>query len=97
MGRAIIRLQTDASTGHGCFPPMLPVTASANVFSNGIAEVRDTDMYGPHCCPNVGCHPGNALPGSGTVFVNGLATHTQGAGISCGDTAAGGSPNVFAG
>lgn len=97
MGRPNIRLMTDLSNGHGCFPPFLPAQASINVFVNGLAEVRSGDSYMVHCCPGMGCHKGMALPGSSTVFVNGRLAHTKGAGIECGDTAGNGSLNVFTG
>lgn len=97
MGRPNIRLMTDFSTGHGCFPSTLPAQASVDVFVNQIAEVRTGDKYMAHCCPNKGCHQGAALPGSATVFVNGRLAHTKGAGIDCGDMASNGSMNVFTG
>ncbi|AFH14761.1 PAAR motif of membran proteins [Pseudomonas phage Lu11] len=97
MGMPNIRLKIDKSTGHGCFPPSLPVAASMNVFCNGIPEVRVGDAYMTHCCPSKGCHQGTALTGATKTFTNGRLVHTAGGAIDCGDVASNGSPNVFSG
>lgn len=91
---AVIRLGADDSAGH-CFSPRPPDSASPNVFSNNIPQVRLSDHYPTHCC-GPACHDGNASQGSPNVFVNNLPIHRAGDAISCGDTAANGSPNVFA-
>lgn len=100
MGQANIRLATDQSTGHGCWPPTVPASASINVFVNGKAEVRVGDTYVSHCCPKKGCHVGTALTGATRTYTNKRITHTKGGQISCGNgshLAANGSPNVFSG
>lgn len=97
MGSANIRLATDRSTGHGCFPPTLPAAASMNVFCNGLAEVRVGDRYIPHMCPGMGVHTGTALMGAVRTFTNKRLVHTVGGAIDCGDFASNGSPNVFSG
>jgi len=90
-----IRLSTDASTGH-CYPPIVPIAASPDVFTNGIKQVRAGDAYPVHCCGD-SCHAGVAGPSSPTVFVNGKGMHRTGDSITCGDTASSGSPDVFVG
>jgi uncharacterized Zn-binding protein involved in type VI secretion len=94
-GQRVIRLGVDRSTGHGCFPPTVPSSASPDVYANQIAMVRLTDTYVPHCCKT--CHTPVATVASGTVFVNQLGDHRDGDGHSCGESAANGSPDVFAG
>ena len=95
---ANIRLNVDLSTGHNCWPPTLPVTASMNVFCNGRAEVRVGDKYMTHLCGYViKPHQGTALVGAAKTFTNGRNTMVQGGQIDCGDRAANGSPNVFSG
>ncbi len=84
-GRGAIRLGIDMSTGHGCFAPVVPVTASINVFVDQIAAVRVTDSYAIHCCPKKGCHPPMVVRGSRTTYYNMLARHKQGDPLSCGD------------
>lgn len=97
MGLPNIRLNTDQSTGHDCWPPSLPVAASINVFCNGLAEVRVGDAYMTHCCPAKGCHQGTALTGAVKTYTNKRLVHTSGGAIDCGDYASNGSPNVFSG
>jgi uncharacterized Zn-binding protein involved in type VI secretion len=97
MGQPNIRLSVDQTTGHGCWPPTLPVVASMNVFCNGKAEVRVGDSYMTHCCPSKGCHSGKALTGAVKTFTNKRLVHTAGGSIDCGDFASNGSPNVFSG
>lgn len=94
---ANIRLSTDKSTGHGCWPPTLPAMASTNVYVNGRREVRKGDAYVAHCCPSKGCHVGTAGANITKTYANGRLVHTVGAPITCGDTASGGSPNTFSG
>ena len=89
----------DNSTGHGCWSARPNDTASPDVFCNGIAVHRLTDHWVTHCC-NVfpfPCHDGVESGGSLSVFVNGLAAARVGDPISCGDTIAEGSPDVFVG
>ena len=84
----------DYCTGHGCWPPRTGVTASNNVFVNGIRVHRLTDTWNIHCCPNDGCHIGSVASGSASVFINGLPAARIGDSISCGSLIAMGSPNV---
>lgn len=97
MGRPNVRLNTDQTTGHGCWPPTLPIQASMNVFCNGKAEVRVGDAYMVHCCPGKGCHQGKAASGATKTYTNGKLVHTMGGAIDCGDFSQIGSPNVFSG
>jgi uncharacterized Zn-binding protein involved in type VI secretion len=92
---AITRLG-DLTTGHGCFPPMPSITASTNVFCNGIGVVRVSDVYTGHCC-GPACHGGVLAAGSSTVFVNGRALGRIGDLVSCGDHVGQGSSNSFCG
>lgn len=92
-GNRSIRLGVDASTGHGCFPPTVPSSASPNVFHNLIQAVRLTDTYVPHCCG--GCHTPVVAQSSKTVFINQLSQHMSGDKQNCGDTASNGSLDVF--
>lgn len=92
----VIRKGVDLSQGH-CFEPRPADEGSNNVFTNNIMQVRETDHYPTHTCGD-DSHDGNALDGTApTVLVNNLKIHVDGDPIDCGDTAANGSPNVFAG
>jgi uncharacterized Zn-binding protein involved in type VI secretion len=91
---SIVRL-ADASFGHGCWPARPNASASSNVFANSIGIHRVQDLWQIHCCGSA-CHDGVQASGSPNVFVNGKAVARIGDSISCGDTNAVGSPNVFA-
>ena len=84
----------DNCTGHGCWGPRAGISASPNVFINGIAAHRLNDPWNTHCCPIDGCHAGNVSSGSGSVFINGKPATRIGDAISCGSLVAAGSPNV---
>jgi uncharacterized Zn-binding protein involved in type VI secretion len=84
----------DYCTGHGCWPPRRGITASPNVFTNGIPAHRLGDAWLVHCCPNAGCHPGVVSSGSGSVNINGRPAARIGDDISCGSLIAEGSQNV---
>ena len=86
----------DMSEGHGCFPARANDEASTNVFINGIGSHRQDDHWETHCCGQI-CHDGNLSEGSPTVFVNGKQKGRIGDPMSCGDTVATGSSNVFVG
>lgn len=96
-GQSNIRRGVDASTGHGCFPSTIPAMGSISTFTDMISEVRVTDSYVPHCCPNQGCHKPVAAMGSRSAFTDMLATHRNGDMLSCGDRAFGGSLSTFSG
>jgi len=95
---AVVRLG-DVSTGHPhCYPSRPNIEGSPNVFVNGKPVHRLGDAWAEHgACPVHSPHDGVASSGSATVFVNGKAICRIGDSISCGDTMAEGSPNVFAG
>jgi uncharacterized Zn-binding protein involved in type VI secretion len=95
MGAPVIRKGVDNSRGH-CYEPRPANTGSPNVYVNGIPVVRVGDHYPTHSCGN-SSHDGDASQGAPNVYVNGKAIHRAGDSISCGDTASGGSPNVFVG
>jgi uncharacterized Zn-binding protein involved in type VI secretion len=83
----------DYCTGHGCYPPRTGVTASIDVFINGIEAHRLTDVWDIHCCLG-DCHGGIVEEGSTTVFINGLAAARIGDSVACGSLIAMGSPTV---
>lgn len=84
----------DFCTGHGCWPPRTGISASNNVFINGIRAHRLNDAWNVHCCPSDGCHAGAVASGSASVFINGRPAARIGDSISCGSLIAMGSPNV---
>lgn len=92
---AVTRLG-DVCTGHGCFPPRQSVSASGDVFVNGIAAHRQGDGWASHCC-GASCHASSLAAGSGSVFVNGVPLGRIGDPVACGSAVAQGSPTVFAG
>lgn len=87
----------DLCTGHGCFPARPSVSASPNVFVNGIAVHRLNDAWDLHGCPTCTPHGGVLAAGSSTVNVNGKAIGRIGDPVDCGSSVAEGSTNVFAG
>lgn len=97
MSFGAVRLGVDMSTGHGCFKPTKPATASVTVFTDQIPTVRMTDTYVPHCCPMQGCHAPMVVQGSQTTYSDQLAKHLQTHQCNCGDKAAMGSLTTFAG
>ena len=93
----VVRLG-DMSAGHPhCYPARPNIEASPNVFCNGKAVHRLGDAWAVHgACPEHTPHGGVASSGSPNVFVNGKPICRIGDAISCGDTMAQGSDNVFA-
>ena len=96
-GQRNVRLGTDASTGHGCFGPTVPASASMTVFTDQIAEVRVSDKYVPHCCPSKGCHSPMVIVGARITYTDQLATHRNGDPLSCGDMSSNGSFTTYSG
>ena len=82
----------DIDTGHPPAPPTPIITASGNVFINGIPAARKGDMLAPH-------HPGVRIitEGSGSVLINGLPAARITDAINCGGTIVVGSGNVLIG
>lgn len=95
---AVVR-KGDMSAGHPhCYPPTPATGGSPNVLCNGIPVVRLGDSWATHgACPDHSPHGGTSSSGSSTVFCNGKPVCRVGDSISCGDTMAEGSGNVFAG
>lgn len=83
----------DLSSGH-CFPSRGNITASSNVFVNGLGAHRVSDLWPVHCCGS-SCHSSITVGGSSSVFVNGLSLARIGDTLSCGETILTGSENVF--
>lgn len=92
-----VRLGVDGTTGHGCFPPTRAASASMSVFIDQIAQVRVTDRYIPHCCPNQGCHAPVAIAGSRSVYVDQLQQQRTTDAMGCGDKCRGSSISTFSG
>lgn len=92
---AVTRLG-DISTGHDSWPSRPSISASGNVFAEGIPVHRAGDFWAAHCNPARSCHDGVLAAGSGTVFVNGRPIGRVGDPISCGDAVAQGAGTVFA-
>lgn len=87
------------SAGHPhCYPPTPAATGSPDVYVNGIPAVRLGDTWVVHgACQDHTPHSGNSSSGSSSVFTDGKPLCRIGDAISCGDTMAQGSPDVFAG
>lgn len=93
---AVTRLG-DLCTGHGCWPPRPSVSASPDVYVNGIAAHRLGDAWAAHTCPSIPeTHASVLAAGSPTVNVNGLPLGRIGDAVACGSAVATGSGNVFA-
>lgn len=87
----------DIGSGHSChFPPTPSITASPDVFVDGVPAVREGDAYAPHACPTCPAppHPRSLSGGSGSVFINGKPSGRVGDAISCGGAADQGSSTV---
>ena len=94
----LTRLGVDASSGGCGRPPTVAVGASSNVFVNKIPSVRTGDPYAVHAKPpSKPPHGPSAVGLANKVFVNGRIVHRMGDPLSCGDSGAAGSPNVFSG
>lgn len=91
-GLGKVRLGVDFTFGHGPCPPIVPSTASIDVFTDQIAQVRVSDLYTPHCL-----YTPAAREGSLTVFTDQLMTHRFLDALTCGDRNAMGSITTFAG
>lgn len=92
--------QGDIGSGHSChFPPTPAISASGDVYVNGVGVVRQGDSYAPHACPScpAPAHARALSGGSGTVYVNGKPVGRVGDGIDCGGSADAGSGDVFIG
>ena len=78
---------------------MTRAVGSSNVFANGIAVSRQSDINTVHKKPPVPCPPHTApiTSGSSTVKVNGLGCGRIGDAITACTSVAAGSPDVFAG
>lgn len=85
-----------STTGHDGFQSTVVIAGSPTVFVNGKAVSRKGDAWATHC--NKSCHSGvTVTPPSRTVFADGLPVGMVGDPLSCGDTSATGSVNVFIG
>ena len=87
----------DKCSGHDACPPRPIISASENVFVNGLGWARVGDNYALHGCPEHPPHGAILAEGSRTVFVNGIPAGRIGDAVSCGGCANEGSPDVFCG
>ncbi|MAY41464.1 MULTISPECIES: PAAR domain-containing protein [unclassified Neptuniibacter] len=87
----------DTASGHGCFPPPPIISASPNVFTNGLPAARVSDPAAAHGCSSCSPHSRAISAGSSTVFINGLPAARLGDAISCGGVIISGSGNVLIG
>lgn len=85
----------DQCTGHDCFSARASVSASSDVFVNGLGAHRVGDAWDVHTC--ISSHDSVLAAGSSTVRVNGRALGRIGDIIACGSSVATGSMNVFSG
>ena len=68
-GMPVARI-TDATTGHGCWPPTIIAGGSGSVFANYLPVSRVGDANVPHTCPPIPeTHSGNISAGSPNVSV----------------------------
>lgn len=84
----------DLCSGHGCYPPRLPIIWSPDVFVDGVPVERLTDLLNVHCCPSADCHPGTYM-GSNNVYANNLSIQKKGDMIDCGSVCLSCSATVF--
>ena len=61
----------DICTGHSSRPPRPSISASPNVYVNGIPAHRQGDSWAVHCNYAPQCHAGTLASGSSAVYVNG--------------------------
>ena len=87
----------DLGAIHDACPNVPLVTASADVFINGLGCGRVSDSYAAHSCDIHPPHVPVIASGSRSVFVNGLPIARIGDSTSCGGVVVSGSPNVWAG
>ena len=94
-----IALQSQSSTGHGCFPPtgaIGPYTTTSYI--NGkLIQLRGTTQYSAHTCGTVTHSPGARTVSStaGTFYMEGILVAMIGDSINCGDAIAEGSQDSF--
>ncbi|WP_353959914.1 PAAR domain-containing protein [Aquisalimonas lutea] len=73
------------------------MTASPDVFINGLSVVRLGDALVPHGCSTCSSHPRKVAEGAATVLINGRPASRVGDAVDCGGELATGSPDVFIG
>ena len=85
----------DLTTGHGCYPPVVGVTASTNVKINGRFAHKVGDTFSPHAC-GTSVHSDVASIGSSKVIINGSGAMRLGDSLAPGGRMAAASWTVFA-
>lgn len=83
------------TTGHGSVPPTKCIASASTVFINGIPALLNGDDIIPHAAPGSTPHGGKVMASTSKVFIEGKPAAMIGDPISCGDTIAAGSSNVF--
>lgn len=94
-------LESQLSTGHGCWPPTQAVGPyTVKSFFNGkVIQLLGHTKYSSHACGTV-VHPTDGRivsSASPTFYLEGKRVARIADSISCGDTIAEGSPNAFLG
>ena len=85
----------DRASGHGYFPPTPAISASPNVYVDGIPALRQGDAVAAHGCETCPPHGRTIAGGSPAVLINGRPAARIGYGIDCGGTMTGASGTVF--
>lgn len=84
------------TSGHDDYPPTNVIASSTTVFVNGKTVVLEGDKIIPHTNPSPETHDGVVIASTSKVFIQGKKVAMIGDKISCGDTIAQSSSNVFA-
>lgn len=87
----------DLTAGHGCFPPTVITGSCSTVFINGILASVLGSSVAKHRCGKTVHSNRNVSSGSGSVFIENIATTRIGDSVNCGDTIGQGSENVIFG
>lgn len=87
----------DLNSGHDNCSPRQLITASENVYINGLGAGRVGDQYSSHSCLEHPPHNDYIASGSSTVFINGIPAGRIGDNVLIGGAVAQGSENVFIG
>ena len=83
------------TSGHDDFPPTNVIATSSTVFVNGEKVVLHGDKIIPHTNPDGKTHDGTVIASTSKVFIEGKPAASIGDMITCGDTIAESSSNVF--
>lgn len=87
----------DRCTGHDDCSSRPAQRGSPDVTVNDRAQLRETDPFVRHGCPDHAPHPGKVKKGSSTVTINDLPAARAGDPIDCGSDIQTGSGDVYIG